>query len=296
MERTCFSALLLTLSLVTSQADKCIIGVVGENVHLPCIYNGVKNLTALLISSEWRRDMKVHITEWIDSQNVSRTTVSSAASNTGDFTLEMRDIHLSDAQNYSLHLKVHGQENSVLICTVCLSVAAHFSHPTLLRKNIMNGEETRLVCNTTGGFPVPNIYWRINHTQRPSDTRVTTYVNTLPQSGLYNITSVLSINISPETAVSCVIENKMLNETLTATNYGVKSSLEDGRHSKFLWMFTTVMCVVVFLLVALSLCIQRKLDKDRKKHYRRRDDSCSEETEMITMNMEQWASLPETDV
>ncbi|KAI7807872.1 putative T-lymphocyte activation antigen CD80-like [Triplophysa rosa] len=371
MENTYFSALLLA-SLIMSQAEECIVGVIEEHVQLPCIYNGVKNLTSLLLSSEWKRDVEViHTTNWTkqqeDTQNVSRsTTVPSSAPNSGDFTMVLRDIRLSDAQNYSFHLKLQGQENSILVCTVCLTVAGHFSHTTVLRENIVNGEKTQLVCNTRGGFPAPNIYWIINHTQRPPKTTIITYVNTLPQSQLYNITSVLSINISPDTVVAYVIENDVLNETSTTTNCecpfsfwkhsslkgdltesiqmhtiictvifscclwsdGVKSNVVHGRLSKYLWLFSTVLCVVVFLLVAASLCYQRNLDRDikRRNHFRCggtdvlkflrfscgsslvrclncvdificvAGDSCSEDTELIVMDMKLWASLPETDV
>uniref|UniRef100_A0A8C1M4T4 Ig-like domain-containing protein n=1 Tax=Cyprinus carpio TaxID=7962 RepID=A0A8C1M4T4_CYPCA len=173
-----------------NSADECIVGVIGERAILPCVYNGVKNLTLLHISSEWKRGMEIiHTAVWMEGkvkmQNVShsiRTTVSSL---------------------------LLGQNRSSLVCTVCLTIAA----------NGVYGEETRLLCNSLGGFPAPSIYWLVNHTQRPPETSVTTYMNTLPKSELYNITTVLSINISADTAVSCVIENKLLNETLTATNY-----------------------------------------------------------------------------
>uniref|UniRef100_A0A8C1M3P2 Ig-like domain-containing protein n=1 Tax=Cyprinus carpio TaxID=7962 RepID=A0A8C1M3P2_CYPCA len=161
-----------------NSADECIVGVIGERAILPCVYNGVKNLTLLHISSEWKRGMEIiHTAVWMEGkvkmQNVShsiRTTVSSL---------------------------LLGQNRSSLV---------------------LYGEETRLLCNSLGGFPAPSIYWLVNHTQRPPETSVTTYMNTLPKSELYNITTVLSINISADTAVSCVIENKLLNETLTATN------------------------------------------------------------------------------
>ncbi|XP_056606929.1 ICOS ligand-like isoform X2 [Triplophysa dalaica] len=330
MENTYVCALLLT-SLIMSQ-DECIVGVIGENVQLPCIYDGVKNMTSLLLSSEWKRHVEViHTTNWTkqqeDTQNVSRsTTVSSSVPNSGDFIMVLRGKRLSDARHYSFHLKL--QENCILVCTVCLTVAVHFSNTTVLRENIVNGEKTLLVFNTRGGFPAPNIYWIINHTQRPPKTTIITYVNTLPKSQLYNITSVLSINISPDTVIACVIDNDMLNEMLTTTNYGVKSNIEDGWLSKYLWMFSTVLCVVVFLLVAASLCYQRKLDRDikRRKHFSCggtdvlkilrfscdsslvrclncadificvADYSCSEENKLIVMDMKLWASLPETDV
>lgn len=114
-----------------NSADECIVGVIGERAILPCVYNGVKNLTLLHISSEWKRGMEIiHTAVWmegkVEMQNVShsiRTTVSSLAPNTGDFSVELHDIHLSDAHNYSFNLKLLGQNRSSLVCTVCLTIA-----------------------------------------------------------------------------------------------------------------------------------------------------------------------------
>ncbi|CAM4626001.1 unnamed protein product [Leuciscus chuanchicus] len=301
-----FGALLLSITSVASvQADECIVGVIGERVLLPCVYNGVKNVTSFhSFSSEWRRGMEIiHTAIWIegqvDNQNAShsvRTTVSSLAPKTGDFSMELHDIHLSDTHNYSFHLKPHGEKSSSL-CTVCLTVAGHFSHPTLLRRNGVDGGETRLFCNSRGGFPAPSVFWLVNHTQSPPETLVTTYINVLPQSELYNITSVLSINISADTAVTCVIENNLLNETLTATSIGVRSSTSVVRLSEHMWAFSAALCVVVFFLVAASLGFQKKWDRDRKrKQHRCGDDSSSTGSDMIVFDLEQWASLPETDV
>uniref|UniRef100_A0A8C0YGB6 Ig-like domain-containing protein n=1 Tax=Cyprinus carpio carpio TaxID=630221 RepID=A0A8C0YGB6_CYPCA len=190
---------MLVINSLYLNSDECIVGVIGERAILPCVYNGVKNLTLLHISSEWKRGMEIiHTAVWmegkVEMQNVShsiRTTV---------FNLKLLGQNRSKNKifNHSFYL-----------------FAGHFSHPTLLRANGVYGEETRLLCNSLGGFPAPSIYWLVNHTQRPPETSVTTYMNTLPKSELYNITTVLSINISADTAVSCVIENKLLNETLT---------------------------------------------------------------------------------
>ncbi|KAK2889301.1 hypothetical protein Q8A67_014676 [Cirrhinus molitorella] len=308
MTETWFGVLLLSVTGVVSvQADECLVGVIGERAILPCVYNGLKNLTSLHISSEWRRGMEpIHTSVWmegqVEMQNVShsvRTTVSSLAPNTGDFSMELHNVHLSDAHNYSFHLKLHGQNRSSLVCSVCLIIAGRFSHPTLLREKAVDGKETTLFCNSQGGFPAPSIYWLVNHTQRPPETLLTTYINTLPQSKLYNITSVLSINISADTAISCVIENNLLNETLTATSFGVFSGTLERRPSEYLWVFSTALCVVVFALVATSLRFQKKWDRDQKrekKKHRCGDESCSEGTDMIVFDWEKLASLPETDV
>uniref|UniRef100_A0A672QQT9 CD80-like immunoglobulin C2-set domain-containing protein n=1 Tax=Sinocyclocheilus grahami TaxID=75366 RepID=A0A672QQT9_SINGR len=168
-------------------ADECIVGVIGERVILPCVYYGSENLTSLHISSEWRRGMEIiHTVVWmqgqVEMQNVSngiRTTVSSF-----------------------FHLKLLGKDK--IFKATRLATLTFFSS-LVSKHSFLDGEESRLFCNSLGGFPAPSIYWLVNYTQRPPETSVTTYMNTLPQSELYSISSVLSINISADTAISFML-------------------------------------------------------------------------------------------
>lgn len=96
-------------------------------------------------------------------------------------------------------------------------IAASFSFPLVQWEDTEQGEEMAFWCHSSGGFPEPAVYWLINNTEEPPEGSVKTLTTQLPDSLLYNITSYLTVNMSKDTSVSCVIENPSLNETLTST-------------------------------------------------------------------------------
>ncbi|XP_036426603.1 uncharacterized protein LOC118808215 [Colossoma macropomum] len=131
MKRMWLKVLLLSfISCFACQADTCVVGVFGESVFLPCLYNGREDLTSLNISFEWRRGAEVvYKVLWTEGHEKrinmdvkDRISVSSLAQ-TGNFTMKLSDIRFSDAQNYTLHLNFVDHGDSVLICMVCLNVA-----------------------------------------------------------------------------------------------------------------------------------------------------------------------------
>ncbi|KAG9277245.1 ICOS ligand-like isoform X1 [Astyanax mexicanus] len=288
MRKTWFRTLLLNfLCFYACQAKTCVVGMLGESVSIPCLYNGPEDLTTLNISFEWRRGSEVvYKAVWrggheerLEVDFNSRSTVSSLAQ-TGNFTLKLNDIRFPDAQNYSLYLKRLDRGANASICTVCLSVAAHFTPPVLMRTGGKEGEATRLVCQSQGGFPEPAVHWYIHHTQHPPADTVSTHTSTLPHSKLYNVTSILYTAIPRDTTVSCAIENHLLNETLTTISYDVGSIHSHG----FVWILSVILCVIVTVLVLIALCYQKKWDRDRRRE--REDDSVCEETEMIMLDMD----------
>ncbi|XP_066522503.1 uncharacterized protein [Hoplias malabaricus] len=131
MRKTWLRLLVLSfLCFCTDQADSCAVGVLGESVSLPCLYNGPENLTSVNISLEWRKGPDVvYKAVWTEqhehriSINVSAGITMSSLAQTGNFTMVLSNISFSDAQNYSLHLYIPGHGASALICTICLTVA-----------------------------------------------------------------------------------------------------------------------------------------------------------------------------
>ncbi|XP_066522501.1 uncharacterized protein [Hoplias malabaricus] len=201
MRKTWLRLLVLSfLCFCTDQADSCAVGVLGESVSLPCLYNGPENLTSVNISLEWRKGPDVvYKAVWTEqhehriSINVSAGITMSSLAQTGNFTMVLSNISFSDAQNYSLHLYIPGHGASALICTICLTVAA--------------GAESTPV-----------------------------------------------------------------------------------RETAFIWILSIILCVLVIVLVTITLCFQKKWDKQAKK--KQEDDSDCEETEMIMLDTEYLERQP----
>ncbi|XP_062306617.1 ICOS ligand-like [Osmerus eperlanus] len=264
--------LLGVMRFSSPSGEECVQVIIGEPVLLPCIYDGALPLSALNFSAEWRRaNDVVHRSVWgggsqdkwtVSSRNSTR--VSETAPQTGDFSLQLSMVVAADSNTYSLYLTFPGGNHSSPVCTVCLWTAASFSFPLLLREDAEEGDETRFLCHSRGGFPKPAVRWRINETVRPPEGSVWTDFALLPESQLYNITSLLVVNISQDVSVSCSIENPSMNETLTSISNGVQPSPVVGRATEALWVFSTALCVVVSAMVLAAIAYQIQQDRAHK--------------------------------
>lgn len=260
------------LTFCASLENDCVLGVVGRPVSLPCLYPNLLNFVNFSI--EWRRDDEVVLRSvWKGNVNVEElslnsATISADAAQTGNFSLELPTVDpKKQHKNYSLFI-VSEENHSAALCTVCLRIAASFSPPQLQREEAAQGDETAFLCQTSGGFPEPVVHWLINNTEEPPEGSVRTTAASLPDSNLYNITSQLTVNISKGSSVSCSIKNLLMNETLTSTSLGAPASPVVGRASEALWIFSTALCAVVGVMVAVGVAYQIHLDRMSKKKKR----------------------------
>ncbi|XP_070817049.1 ICOS ligand-like isoform X1 [Chaetodon trifascialis] len=264
--------LLCFLSLCACLEEECVLGVVGRPVSLPCFYPKLQGLVNFSI--EWRRDSEVVLRSvWRNGENAETLSANSAtipadAAQTGNVSLELPAVDPKEHRmNYSLIVVSEGKQSAAL-CTVCLRIAASFSPPQLQRDEASPGHETAFFCHSTGGFPEPAVHWLINNTEKPPEGSVRTRTASLPDSRLFNITSHLKVNVSRDTNVSCTIENQPMNESLTSTSYGVKSSPVVGRASEAMWIFSTALCAVVGVMVVVGVAYQVHLDRISKRKKR----------------------------
>ncbi|XP_034736718.1 T-lymphocyte activation antigen CD80-like [Etheostoma cragini] len=263
----------LLLSFLCSCAcleKECVLGMVGRPVSLPCVYPQL--LPFVNVSIEWRRGEKVVLKSvWkkdgdVEEWSINRATTPADAALTGDVSLQLPTVGPTEHNtSYSL-LVTAGASQSTELCTVCLRTAASFSSPLLQREEAQQGEEAAFLCHSTGGFPEPAVYWLINNTEEPPEGSVRTLATSHPDSRLYNITSYLTANISQDASVSCIVENLIINQNLTSTDYGVKGSPVGSRAFEALWMFSTALCVVVGALVLAGVLYQIHLDRKKNQY------------------------------
>eukprot|EP00066_Takifugu_rubripes_P023543 XP_011612809.1 PREDICTED: ICOS ligand-like [Takifugu rubripes] len=262
--------LLSFLHICTCLEEECVLGVVGRPVSLPCFYPQL--LTFKNFSIEWRKDDKVVLRSVFENgRNIEELsadggTLSSNATEAGDFSLELPAVDpAEDKRNYGLFLISEANQSDAL-CTVCLRIAASFSRPLVRREEAADrGNDTGFYCHSAGGFPEPRVHWLINHTAEPPEGSVRTVAALLPDSYLYNITSYLKVNISKALSVSCGVENALLNETFTSTSYGTPPSKVAGRAAEAMWIFSTGLCAVVGVMVAVGVGYQIHLDRVSKR-------------------------------
>ncbi|XP_017278882.1 ICOS ligand [Kryptolebias marmoratus] len=271
----CAGLLLSSVFLCAGVERECVPGTVGQPVVLPCLFK--EGLPVVNFSIEWRKDDKVVLRSmWdqygnVESWRSNGTTIPADATRTKNFSLKLSAVDpREDRMNYSLFL-TSGENQSSLLCTVCLRVAASFSVPLLERKDTAESQTTFL-CHSTGGYPQPAVYWLINETQMPPEGSVRTQTALTPDSHLYNVTSNLTIPFSKDVNVSCIIENPSMNETLEKKHMPAAGPVT-GRASEAMWIFSTALCVVVGLMVFAGVIYQIHLDKISKRRKEEHEDS-----------------------
>lgn len=249
--------------------DECVIGIVAHPVLLPCFHQNAP-LSFHNLSAEWRRgDEQVLKAKWEEDGDLviwslNKASIAANAPLTGNFSLELPKVNpKEDKMTYSLFL-TPSENESVPLCSLCLRTAARFSLP-LLHRDEADGNRTVFLCQSSGGFPKPTVFWLINDTEQPPEDSVWTDLALLSDSNLYNVTSQLTVNLSREDSVSCHIQNQWMNETLISKSSGVKDDTFRSRASDGMWMFSTGLCVAVGILVAVGVGYQIHLDRISKK-------------------------------
>uniref|UniRef100_UPI003AAB1A6F ICOS ligand-like isoform X1 n=2 Tax=Centroberyx gerrardi TaxID=166262 RepID=UPI003AAB1A6F len=294
----------LLLSFLTYSAcleEECVLWIVGRPISPPCFSDGVK-VDSLNFSIEWSRDNEAVLRSvGQETGSTNSSNVSTDAPQTGNLSLELTRVNVDEHKRYYSVFMVSGEDHGPTLCTVCLRIAASFSSPLLQREDPVEGDETVFICQSSGGFPEPAVRWLINEAEEPPRGSVSTLAAPLPDSPFFNITSQLTVNISQEATVSCIVENLLMNETSTAMSYGVQSiSPVVSRASEAMWIFSTALCVVVGAMVLAGLVYQIHLDRTQKKHLHtdRGDKGRSVDTEeTVVMNTEPVHSLStETNV
>ncbi|KAM7012004.1 ICOS ligand-like [Tautogolabrus adspersus] len=286
--------------------EDCVLGIIGRPVLLPCFYPQL--LTSVNVSIEWRQDDQVVLNAmWRDDGDVvewsiNRASVSAEALLTGNISLELPSVDpVDNNKNYRVFI-ISGDNQSAALCSVCLRIAASFSFPLLRRGEAAQGNKTFL-CQSGGGFPEPAVHWLIDNTAEPPEGSVKTLITSLPDSKLFNITSRLTVNVSKDSSVSCIIENPAMNKTVTATTYGADGSPVVSRASEAMWIFSTILCVVVGVMVIVGVGYQIHLDrisKRKKKEYQYQQTHANRGYKRGSPNKEEMEAMKpdkkETDV
>ncbi|XP_055364238.1 ICOS ligand-like isoform X2 [Betta splendens] len=261
--------LLLLLSFLCVCAcleEDCVLATVGRPVSLPCFHNELSALKN--VSIEWRREDEVVLAStWEEDRNVEEwsvngATLASDALLTGNLSLMLLTVDpIENEVDYSL-VTVAGGNQTSLLCSVCLRSTASFSSPLVHEE--AHGEQTTYICSSAGGFPEPTVYWVINGAEEPPEGSVTTQAASDPDSHLYNVTSHLTLSNASVSNVTCVVENRFMNKSLTSTSR-VQPNSEAKDPSEPLWIFSLALCVAVGTMVIAAVVYQIHLDRKSKR-------------------------------
>uniref|UniRef100_A0A8B9M2U9 Ig-like domain-containing protein n=1 Tax=Accipiter nisus TaxID=211598 RepID=A0A8B9M2U9_9AVES len=218
--------------LVIALEEKIIFSKLGDNVTLNCIYQE-KDLPLTNLRVYWQiaDDQEecsvVHaLISGQDNESEqcvhfkNRTQLFWDKLENGDFSLLLLNVSQSDVRTYKCVVLQKTEYTRVIHqAEVVLSLAASYSQPILsgpIRNSNSTGEEVTFSCRSGNGYPEPNVYW-INKTDNshllPSELTITPHTD-----GTYSVFSTLKVKATSNMQIECSIENRILQENLSA-NY-----------------------------------------------------------------------------
>ncbi|XP_065597700.1 ICOS ligand [Cyrtonyx montezumae] len=235
MDRRGYGFLLLSLHILRAvTALEKIVSKPGGNAMLSCIYPGGElSLNSLRVYWQIADDEDKELCQVVHalisgqdneslqcSQFKNRTQLLWDKLGDGNFSLLLFNVRQSDEHTYQC-IVMHTTEYTKVIHQeqVVLSLAASYSQPILsgpIRNNYSTGEEVTFSCRSDNGYPEPNVYWinRTDNTRLPqSDFNITQHPD-----GTYSVLSTLKVKATSDMQIECFIENKILQENISA-NY-----------------------------------------------------------------------------
>uniref|UniRef100_H2ZWB4 Ig-like domain-containing protein n=1 Tax=Latimeria chalumnae TaxID=7897 RepID=H2ZWB4_LATCH len=194
-------------------SDQPIIAIVGEEVILPCQLS--PRMSAINMTVRWDRDQvnspvylyenTLHMTDVQDKAYRGRTALFEEKLETGNVSLRMGPIHVSDEGIYICFVESlvwYGDTQIKVIVTETGSVP-------LIYLDDYEGKRIRLGCKSSGWYPKPEVTWTDGKNQK-----LTTMSETIEteDDGLFSVNSYVTTDDSSQKP-TCHIRNNIMKET-----------------------------------------------------------------------------------
>ncbi|XP_072326290.1 CD276 antigen-like isoform X2 [Scyliorhinus torazame] len=251
-----------------------VVGIIGERVLLPCNYtvNKSQRGTDLHVLWQTEEDQLVHAqlgdreyskTQVYKYRNRTRLTVEKMTR--GNLSLELDAVSLADQGMYKcIVLEAQPNEGNRMKqkTKVNLMTAAHYSTPLISgprQESIREGEEVKLTCTSSSGYPEPRINWMDGGGNLlPLGSQVNTTVQSDPASGLWNVTSVLRVNVTVNCTFLCSIFNRSTRETKSSLHWKYSSIPNLSFNGYTLILLLVLMGLCLAVIVGMLLYIRRR--------------------------------------
>uniref|UniRef100_A0A8C4T4F4 Ig-like domain-containing protein n=1 Tax=Erpetoichthys calabaricus TaxID=27687 RepID=A0A8C4T4F4_ERPCA len=164
----------------------------------------------------------------------------------GNLSLSLSNVLFADEGEFKCILITLGSFK-------CVSVPSdHYSAPIVYGPSAgLNKSEVNFTCKSTGGHPEPKVQWSVNKKPLEDSGRVKTTVSR-DSIGLYNVTSVLTVNVTRDVSVTCTVENERLRERRTSAEIQCEFILYESRRAKKKKLPPNQVCDVCFVLMTLG--------------------------------------------
>ncbi|XP_029434497.1 CD276 antigen-like isoform X2 [Rhinatrema bivittatum] len=255
--------LLCVLRVGAEEQQTEVVGTVGESAVLHCFFKLPPNFPLDRLRVYWQTpDDKVVYAllsgangdEFQASEYQGRARLWQEKLQEGDFSLLLSNLRLDDSQTYRCivlmnETKFEMKDQS----SITLSVGASYRQPNQSSPELSEvefGEEVTFNCSSSKGYPEPKVHW------------TDAFKSSLPPHSVsferdldhFSVFSMLRLNATSDLNLSCIIENQLLQENVTARQFVLKvrnnSSLPIGhRQTREVTRATVGICVPVVIVV-----------------------------------------------
>uniref|UniRef100_A0A8C4T321 CD276 antigen-like n=1 Tax=Erpetoichthys calabaricus TaxID=27687 RepID=A0A8C4T321_ERPCA len=261
-------------------ADDCLTAIIGETVQIPCSLKTETSLKTEDILIEWEKDnitakdITVHSFIKGEDKIKDRTQLFISEVSRGNFSLRLSDVSVADEGEFECIYHINGDNNSKHQAVRCLQVAGRYSVPYVTRSSSASkNSEVNFTCKAAGGYPEPKVHWSVNKELFQESSRVNTR-KSKDSKGLYSVTSVLTLTVTGNVSVTCIIENERLekNETSVEFQYLTQSAKEAGIPLVPVVVVLSAATVLITLVLIIILMKMMKKKKSMTQNASREDD------------------------
>ncbi|XP_008309156.1 CD276 antigen isoform X2 [Cynoglossus semilaevis] len=186
----------------------------------------------------------------------------------GNASLLLKEVVVADEGSYTCFVRVQDYGSAALL----LQVAAPYSKPVVTlepESNLRPGDEVALTCTAYGGFPEAGVVWQDGAGRNLTENITTSVVAN--EEGLFTMTSVLTVELEPNSTYSCLLINPLLGEegnafvTITGQNITFPPVA--------LWVTVGLAVCLLLLLVALAAVCRRKIKESCEEARREAEEA-----------------------
>ncbi|XP_074862646.1 CD276 antigen isoform X2 [Carettochelys insculpta] len=264
--------------------DDPIIALFGQDAVLHCSFAPHADFSLAELSLIWQlTDTKRLVHRYVGGQDQLADQGSGYANRTalfyeelprGNVSLLLRRVQISDEGSFTCFVWVRNYSSAA----VTLQVAALYSKPTLHlepNKNLKPGELVTVTCHAFRGYPAATVLWQDGHGNNITENVTTSQVAN--EEGLFDVRSVLQVELEPHSTYSCLVRNPVLQQETQA------SVSITAQHLTFpavaLWVTVALAACVLGLLGALAYVCRRKIRQSCKEEEQQQPTGPEEQDE-----------------
>ncbi|KAK6485964.1 ICOS ligand-like isoform X1, partial [Huso huso] len=187
-------------------------GLVGKSVELSCHCKFPTHTIKLLYMQKYdSNNEEIMVAAYYFGEAIKDEYINEAFRNRTRIDLyeqvvELLDIRISDEGKYKCFVQ-NKTTGSVYTFEFLVTVTAKFTRPVVLKSGDSN--DGNYTCFSSGGYPAHNVKWHFNPDLNTSDWFIVEEKkNKDPQTGLFNVSSTITINSPLNLNICCSVQNE----------------------------------------------------------------------------------------